>query len=55
VALNDWILPDFFRKSTMTGTLPIMSITENKIRDTEAISLKLNSIATQFLRKAIES
>jgi len=40
VALSDSILPDFFFKSITTGMEPIMSIIENNIIVTDAISLK---------------
>ena len=42
VARPDSILPDFCRKSIMTGNEPTTSITENRMSVTETISLRLS-------------
>jgi hypothetical protein len=44
VALPEWILPSFFLRSMTIGTDPKMSMTENRMRDTENISLALNIV-----------
>jgi hypothetical protein len=44
VACSAWIFPFFLRRSMMTGIDPKISITENKIRDEDKISLKLKFI-----------